>query len=160
MTEELDALIQDVSSELIKIKQWINDNRFDSKVSYLNSYAVIRASGSLEQILKTIIYSKLTENVSAETNQYISKMILESSFNPTTGKIISILQEISSDWTKKFDNYIKENNQKKGDLNSLIQSRNTFSHGNSINISIEAIITYFNSGVEIMNKIDQILQEK
>lgn len=158
MTEELSALIQEVSLELTRIKEWINDNKFDSKVPYLNSYAVIRASGSLEHILKAIIYNKLTENVSTETNQYISKMILESSFNPKTGRIINILQEISSDWAKKFDNYVSENTQKKGDLNSLIQLRNDFSHGNSINISIETIIKYYGSGIDIMNEIDRIIE--
>lgn len=158
MTEELKLLIQEVSSDLNKIKNSINENSFDSKVQYLNSYAVIRASGSLERILKTIIYNKLTENVSAETNQYISKMILESSFNPTTGKIINILQDISSDWTNQFKNYIEENTKKKGDLNSLIQARNSFSHGNSINLSIGDIITYFESGVDIMSELDIILK--
>lgn len=157
MTDDLNLLIQDVSAELTKISEWIKDNRFDSKVLYLNCYAVIRASGSLERVLKTIIFNKLTENVGDEAKRYISKMILESSFNATTGKIINILQDLSSDWTEKFKDYLNEYKQKQGDLNSLIALRNTFSHGNSINTSIEEIIKYFNSGIDIMDKIYQIL---
>ena len=41
-------------------------------------------------------------------------------------------------------------------MNSLVQLRNDFSHGNSINVSVETVTKYFDSGcfiLEILNNV-------
>ena len=157
MNSELNDIIDDAKRELNRIKDWISENSFDNKVLYLNSYAVIKASGTIELVMKTMIFNRMTENASQENINYITRMILDSYFNPTTGKIENLLQDLNSDWKLKFHNYVKDNFQKKSDLNSLIGQRNTFSHGSRINMSIDAIINDFNSGTEILEELFKII---
>ena len=107
MNSELNDIIDDAKRELNRIKDWISENSFDNKVLYLNSYAVIKASGTIELVMKTMIFNRMTENASQENINYITRMILDSSFNPTTGKIENLLQDLNSDWKLKFHNYVK-----------------------------------------------------
>ena len=159
MNKELYDILKDTESELYKIKEWVQKYPFDNKVLYLNSYAVIKASGSIELTMKTMIYQKLTIQVNDEVKKYLSKRVLESSFNPSTGKIEYLLQDLNGNWSNLFKEYLKRNPQKKAALNSLVEQRNTFAHGNKINMSIDSIADNFKSGVEILEELYDILNQ-
>lgn len=159
MNQILEREINDTKQELLKIKGWIDNNKMDSKVSYLNAYSVIKASGTIEQVLKNILFDKLSNNTSEEAKNYLSKHILESSYNPSTGQIQKLLQDINSCWWSSLDKMIAKNKIHKNNLNSLVQLRNAFSHGNSINESIDVIILYYESGIEIIKYLNEIINE-
>ena len=158
MNQSLEREINDTKQELLKIKGWIDNNKMDSKVSYLNAYSVIKASGTIEQVLKNILFDKLSDNISEEAKHYLSKHILESSYNPSTGQIQKLLQDINSSWWSSLDKMIAKKNHK-NNLNSLVQLRNAFSHGNSINESIDVIILYYESGIEIIKYLNEIINK-
>lgn len=75
MKDEYKIKWEEAERELQEIKQWIDSgrNKFDSKTRYLISYAVIKASGTVEVVFKKIIYDFLSENVKEETAFYIEK---------------------------------------------------------------------------------------
>ena len=55
MNGEFLQMIADTRGELDSIRKWINDgNQFDSKTRYLISYAVVKASGTVEVIFKNM----------------------------------------------------------------------------------------------------------
>lgn len=151
----------DVMQELEYIREWINKdkNKFDKKTKYLVAYAVIKASGSLEVVFKNIIFDFLSFNTIEETSLYLEKMILDSSCNPNTGNMSNMLQNISSSKRKIFDKKVKES-EKKDKLNSLVQLRNDFAHGDSINISIDTVITYFDAGKSIVYILDEVVNSE
>lgn len=157
MKEELKNILDDVETELLNIQTWINRNKMDSNVRYLNYYSVIRASGTIEQVMKSMIYEKLIENASEETKKYLEINILESSANPSIGVISNYLQSLNKNWKQDFDNYLQANNDKKSDLNSLVKLRNTFAHGNSFSIGIDTVIMYYRSGRSILDNLYQII---
>lgn len=159
MNGELSLVIEDAKGDLEKIREWIRKNPFDDKVTYLNSFAVIKSSGAIESVFKMMIFEKLSNGTNEEVEKYLSKMILESSFNPKTGKIESLLSELNNKWKLDFVDYLRNNTQEKSDLNSLVQQRNTFSHGGRINVSIEVILKYFNSGVSILEELYRIINK-
>lgn len=160
MRDEYRQKLDDAMQELKCIREWINKdkNKFDIKTKYLVSYAVIKASGSIEVVFKKMVFDFLALNARSETSQYLEKMILDSSCNPNTGNMSNMLQNISAEKRNIFDQRVKVS-EKKDKLNSLVQLRNDFAHGDNINISIDTVITYFNAGNSILNILDEVISE-
>ena len=160
MRDEYIQQLDDARQELECIREWINKdrNKFDIKTKYLVSYAVVKASGSIEVVFKKIVFDFLSQNVREETGQYLEKMILDSSCNPNTGNMSNMLQNISGLKRNIFDQQVKES-EKKDKLNSLVQLRNDFAHGDNVNISINTVITYYDAGISILNILDNIIGE-
>lgn len=156
MNGEFLQMIDDTKGELESIRKWINDqNQFDSKTRYLISYAVVKASGTVEVIFKNIIYNYLIVGANEKTKGYLEKAIIDSSCNPNTGNMSNMLQNISSEWKTLFDEQVRQSGEK-DKLNSLVQLRNDFAHGDSISVSIDAVIKYFDSAVKILNILDNV----
>ena len=151
-------LLENTDRELQEIRKWINAdrNRFDSKTKYLIAYSVIKASGSIEVVFKQIIYDYLTREVGEKTATYIEKMILDSSCNPSVGNMSNLLQNISSEWRDRFDEQVKKSG-KKAEINSLVQLRNGFAHGDIITVSINTVISYFDAAKDILNILDAVV---
>lgn len=160
MRDEYRQQLDDAMQELKCIREWINKdkNKFDVKTKYLVSYAVVKASGSIEVVFKKMVFDFLSLNVRSETSQYLEKMILDSSCNPNTGNMSNMLQNISTEKRSIFDHRVKVS-EKKDKLNSLVQLRNDFAHGDNINISIDTVITYFDAGENILNILDGVINE-
>lgn len=152
--------IQDTKEELSSIRKWINSgNQFDSKTRFLISYAVIKASGTVEVIFKGLIYEYLCNGANEGAKTYFEKMILDSSCNPNTGNMSNMLQNISSQWKNIFDQRVKDSGEK-DKLNSLVQLRNDFAHGDSISVSIDTVINYFDSATNILHILCDVISGK
>lgn len=143
--------------ELNNIKKWIDNNKLDSNVRFLVSYAVIKACGTTEVIFKGIIFDYLSQGVNNEAKEYFTRNILESSSNPKPSNIERLLKIINPSWQKSFSGKINKTNEE-ADLRSLVQLRNEFSHGNNITSSIEDIIRYFDGAEKILTELDMIVR--
>ena len=73
MKDELKRIADETHLELDKISNWINSNKLDFKVNYLNAYSVIKASGTIERIFKSMIYDRMSEGANDETCYYLTK---------------------------------------------------------------------------------------
>ena len=155
MNGECERLLLDCENELNQIKEWIDDNVFNSNVRFLTLYSVIKSCSTIEVIAKRLIYNYLSQNGNTAANKYLEKAIIDSSTNPKTGNIEKILQQIDNDLKETFHSQLNEPD--KINLNSLVRLRNDFAHGKSINESINTIIRYFQSGKCILNQLNNIL---
>ena len=160
MNRKYTEMLDDTERELKEIRKWINKdrNKFDSKTRYLISYSVIKASGTIEVVFKHLIFDYLVVGAKEETKTYLENMIVESSCNPNTGNMSNMLQSISAERRKEFDDQVKESGYK-DKINSLIQLRNDFAHGDSINVSIDTVITYFKSAIEVLKILDLVVNK-
>lgn len=149
-------ILNDCTIEIQSIEGWISDHPFDSNVRFLTAYAVIRTCGTIEFVLKQMLFDHLTNGANEEANSYLSKSIIDSSFNPSPGQIYRILENIKSDWKIELENAIKGSNEK-GQLTSLVDLRNSFSHGATITVSINDVKNYYNSGIWILQKLHEII---
>lgn len=156
--ENIQAL-EDCQREILKIEDWINHHQLDSNIKFLVSYAVIKASGTIEAVLKSSLYEYLSKNAMEETKSFLQKNILEASFNPSTKQVSNIFDKLNSSWSQIFLEQTKSL-QEKTDLNSLISLRNDFAHGSSITTSIQTVKRYFFSGKRILEIIDDIILDK
>lgn len=148
--------LNDCQTEIRKIKEWINKNNLDSNIKYLVSYAVIKACGTIEIVFKDFICDFLSYGAIDETKVFLQKKIIDASFNPSTGQISSLFEKLNPKWKEQFESKLK-GSQEKGDLNSLVTLRNTFSHGSSITTSMDDIERYLESGIKILDIIENIV---
>ncbi len=148
--------LNECSLELMHIQAWINENSVDSNVKYLTSYAVVKASGTIEQVLKEMLFDKLSMGCTAEAQFYLTKHIIDASFNPSPRKINRILPQMSRRWESEFNNRTNNSIQIE-QLNSLVGLRNSFSHGSEITTSISDVISYFNSGKWVLEQLEEVL---
>ena len=151
------AALEDCRNDLNIIKEKINQNRFDSTVRYLNSYAVVKICGTFEIIFKEILFDYLSVNANDENKRFLTVHIIDSSSNPSTGKVSTFLQNMNVSWKERFDLAVKEENQGKVALNSLVNFRNDFAHGRNFSCSIENIIKYFESAIFIFDTLYEII---
>ena len=158
MNSDNERKIEDCNNELSSIKSWIDNNPLDSNVRFLVAYAVIKASGTIEIILKSIMYAFLADGCKDETQVYLERMIIDSSTNPSTGKIQTLLEQIDRDRKTKFESEIT-GKQTKADLNSLVKLRNDVAHGRDISASINTVKRYFESGLKMIYFVDSLLMD-
>lgn len=73
MNEDEKRILDDCDLEIKNIKTWIDSNKLDSKVKFLVAYAVIKASGSIELVFKSMINTFLSQNCIDETKVFLIK---------------------------------------------------------------------------------------
>ena len=160
MTSELLDRLDDCSDELEKIKTRINKDQFDDMVKFLQRYAIIKACGTIEYVVKNMIADHVDVGSNSELQNYISVKVRESSTNPTTGNISNLLGEFSSTgWKRKFDTELVNHLEEKASLNSLVQLRNDFAHGKSPTIGILNIIKYYDHARSIVLLVEMVLKK-
>ena len=157
MNGDYSLIFRDCRIELENIQIWITANPMDSNVRYLTSYAVIKASGTIENVLKRIIFDTLSDGAKDETKNFLTKSIMDASYNPSPGQIYKLLEKINTDWKQHFESFIQGSNQK-GELKSLVELRNSFAHGSSITASIRDVVNYFNAGVWILERLCDVVE--
>ena len=132
MKAEFVTRLDDCADELQKIKKRIDKNQFDDMVMFLQRYAIIKACGTVESVIKNMIADHVDANTNPEIQHYIATNVRDSS-------------------------KVKQHGTEKTSLNSLVQLRNDFAHGLSPNTTINTIIRYFNDSRVIVTLVDETL---
>lgn len=151
--------IIDCQSDLEKVKKFVLANPLESVCQYLICYSVVRACGTIEVVAKEIIFNYLSNGAARETINYLEKQIVESSWNPSCGKIQNILDTINPSWSQRFQ-ALTNGTKEKSDLKSLVNLRNDFAHGQAITATIENIEDYFNGSCIILDKLTKVIEGK
>lgn len=143
--------------ELKRIENWIQINAFHENVRYLIFYSIVRACGFIETNIKNLIFEYISKDCKNETKKFLEKYTIKKSTNPRPEYIIELLGNLSDEWKNQFIKITKHSNDIVN-LSSLVSLRNGFSHGNcSVVCSISNVICYFESGINIINIVDSIL---
>lgn len=158
MNEKYQQKITDCELELSKIQAWVSGNKFHDNVKFLVNYAIIKSCGTVEVVVKEMVTDALTQGVSAENRSFIESKIVNGSMNPSFTNIVKLLESLSKDWANTLKEIVSS--QDKGGLKSLVQLRNSFSHGNSTTASIEDVINYFNSRKNVLEKLHHLIVEQ
>lgn len=158
MRAELTAKLDDCADELQKIKKRIDKDQFDDMVMFLQRYAIIKACGTIEAVVKNMIADHVDARTNPEIQNYISVKVRDNSTNPSTGNISVLLGDFSSKiWKANFDAKVLQHGNEKVSLNSLVQLRNDFAHGRSPNTTINTIIQYYNDSRTIISLVEETL---
>ena len=87
MNDEHRRSIDDCYDEIKSIKKWIDNNPLHSNIRYLVSYSVVKSSGTIGIVFKSMIHCFLSKGCIPETTRFLEKNILDSSCNPNTRNI-------------------------------------------------------------------------
>lgn len=156
-TESMNILL-DCCDELNEIKNLVSGfNESDKTVSYINKYAIIRATGSIEFAFKKIIADKVESGCHNQIKNFIKRKIRESAHNPRLGTIENVLTDFDSRWVKKFNEKISLENKValEDSLTKLVTERNSFAHGRDADIGIDEIIANFQNGQKVIKILDE-----
>lgn len=158
MSGSVDDKLRDCGIELQQIQNWITKNPLDTNVKHLTLYAVVKASGTTEKVLKEMLFDKISFGSSDEAKYYFTKHIIEAPFNPSINNIYKILNKMNYTWKRDFIDIVKDTSQQ-NQLDSLMRLRNSFAHGIDIPSSIDDVIQYFNSAKWILNQLYNVLYQ-
>lgn len=152
-------LLDECLNELNRMQSLIVGLQGGAVPDYIQRYAVIRATGSIETGFKTIIADKVDEGSHVQVKNFIKKKIRDSSCNPKLGMIENMLAEFDARWNAKFDELLAFEDKPglKGALTELVNARNDFAHGGNANLRISEIIEYFSSGVKVLSILDTVV---
>lgn len=155
MKLEFEDALNDCAIELTRIQGSVMSDRFSSNNRFLISYAVVKASGTVERVVKQMLYEKISNGATQEGKEFLTRVIVNASYNPSPGKIEQLLGQMNTTWAVAFKETV--NSDDKAKLKSLVNLRNSFAHGDTITVPIEDIIAYFEAGKNILSNLNNIL---
>lgn len=139
------------------IRDRISEHGQTNQISkHLINSAIIRASGCIEQIIKTIIIDFLSRECNTEARYYFSENLFKRGLNCHYDTILKNLTNFSNTHANLFKHKVKNPDMEK--LNSLIKTRNIVSHGGVHTTSIKEIRSQFASAIKIIHIIYGILK--
>lgn len=158
-TEVEDAL-NECQQDLQRVKVIIDSLGIGSNiVPYLNSYAVIKACGTMEVAFKTIVTDYCSRRSKKQVKEFLTNKVRDNSMNPSYSNILRTLSEFDEDWKDSFKDGINSHVQKDAlltSMQSLVDARNSFAHGGNHNLTINDTIAYylnFRIAIEMLDTI-------
>ncbi len=154
--------VEDCKQELKRIADDIRKvGKTASLVPYLNKYALIRACGTVELSIKTIIVEHCEIGANPPTKSFLSRNIKDRGRNFKYEDICKYLKEFDPDWAKNFKLAVDTYSNKQdiiASMTSLIDARNQFAHCGNPTASIVDVKKYFRNACRIIYCIDKVVK--
>lgn len=139
----------------VSIKNITNfSNISDLEKAYLAKYLVVFTSGVYEEAIETIMNEKVEELKSKRINKYIAYTIHYNFQNPDINKIVKLLNAFDDEWGRRIKQMPDVN---KAALGNIVTRKNDIAHGNSFDVTLRAVIRWYEDSRKIIEKIDEIV---
>ena len=139
----------------VSIKNITNfSNISDLEKAYLAKYLVVFISGVYEEAIETIMNEKVGELKSKRINKYIASTMHYNFQNPDINKIVKLLDAFDDEWGRRIKQMPDVN---KAALGNIVTRKNDIAHGNSFDVTLRAIIKWYEDSRKIIEKIDEIV---
>ena len=161
MKTELQNMLKDCENELNDIDARIQKlPPMDKGRSYLTNYALIKASGTLEYVYRSIIADYFIPLKDMRINNYLDKSIRSSPNSASYDNMSKLLKQFDKTWADNFRDTIQkraDSNKIISSSNSLVINRHSFAHGKAITASFLDIRGYYTDVVEMIKILDQVV---
>ncbi|MGB4978671.1 MAG: HEPN domain-containing protein [Anaerolineae bacterium] len=158
---DVEEVLNECERDLQRVKVIIDSLGIGSNiVLYLNSYAVVKACGTVEVAFKTILTDYCSRRSKKQVKEFLTKKVKDSSMNPSYDNIIRTLSEFDKEWKERFKDGINAHAQKDAiftSIKSLVDARNSFAHGSSHNLTINDTIRYYSNFRLAIDLLDTIV---
>lgn len=127
---------------------------------FLTRYAIIKACGTIERALKTLVADYAENMQSQQVKNFLQSKVRESSMNPNENNICQLLKSFDPLWAVNFNEKVKvmtDKERKKQSLRSLVEARNVFAHCGNPTTTIGQVKIYFCDCRDIMALIDEVI---
>lgn len=129
----------------------------DEIKSYLANFICIRASGLIENYIKTRISDYSEKKVPKQISRYLSLKFADIT-NLKETKLRDVLGQFSQEWQNDFEELIRNNQQLKISLDSLIINRHSIAHGKHASLTLKMVRQYYEDVKTVINKLDCIIK--
>lgn len=134
------------------------ENLDDEEVkSSLLNLLCVRLAGLLEVFLKTRISEYSKGKVPKEIKKFMTSKFKDIT-NLKTSKFEEVLNSFSIEWAEKFVEYIKEHEQEKMSLDSIIAQRHSIAHGQTSSVGEASMRQYYEDVKHIVNFLDGVIR--
>jgi RiboL-PSP-HEPN len=158
---DVQLLIEGCDNELIHIDTIITSlGGTNLIIPYLNKYSVIKSCGTIEISFKTLIADYCSRRSKPQVKRFLNKRVRESSANPSYEKIIGILKEFDNNWVTSFKTQMQAQanyNSILSSIQSLVDARNDFAHGDNPTITFADIKNYFTESKLLIETLDNVI---
>lgn len=161
MKQELQEMLDICSTELNDIEQRINElPLFDKGKQYLTNYALIKASGTVEFVYRSIVADHFSKLSDSRIDTYLDASVRKSSMSAKYDNMLKLLGKFDDDWRKNFQSAVKARGDKEKLIdasNSLVNNRHAFAHGKSPTATFLEIKQYYFDVVQLIGILDSIV---
>lgn len=151
----------------MKTAQYIRDlDNLKSKIegiddeetkSLLLKLFCVRTAGLLEVFLKTRISEYSKGKVPKEINRFMTSKFKDIT-NLKSSKLEDVLTSFSVEWSDKFTDYLKEHEQEKTALDSIIAQRHNIAHGQQSSIGEVSMNQYYEGVKHVVTFLDGVIR--
>ena len=119
-------------------------------------YLAVLISGYLEQAIKELLLHYASEGAKPQLSKYIEET-WPISKNMNTSNINDLLGNFSSKWSEDFLYWLEQDENRKGDINSIVRWRNSIAHGqesNTTGVTLVSVRNAFSTINDLVSWID------
>ena len=161
MKQELQDMINDCTAELNDIEIKINAlPPLDRTKAYLTKYALIKASGTVEFVYRSIVADYFEQFSVPQIDHFLEKKIRTGSFSAKYEVMSNLLMQFDDNWGRMFKTNIKtraDGQQIIDASNSLVTNRHSFAHGKEPKATFNDIKQYYHDLLELVKEFDSVV---
>ena len=162
MKIELQDMINDCTSEITDIEAKIQTlPAMDKEVRYLTNYALIRTSGTVEYVYRSIVADYFSRLSDSRVDTYLDSTVRKGSMSAKYEQMCNLLNRFDSNWCKDFKRVVKAdpNGEKMiAASKSLVTNRHNFAHGRNPTATFMDIKQYYQDVLQLISLFDMIVR--
>ncbi|GKV82894.1 hypothetical protein LOZ86_20785 [Pectobacterium parvum] len=123
-------------------------------------YLAVLVSGYLEQAIKELLLQYASQGSRKQIYRYVEKT-WPISKNMNTDNINAILGQFNSTWSDAFLDWVKDNDDRKNDINSIVSWRNSIAHGQESKtngVTLVSVRKAFSTVSDLVTFIDTLIK--
>lgn len=161
MKESLQDMLDDCDRELEDIGKRIEKtDAYDKIRNYLTNYALIKASGTLEFIYRSIVADYFLKLSDARIENYLDATIRQGSLSVIYDNMCRLLRRFDDKWEKTFKTNVNLEEDGKSLIdssNSLVKNRHNFAHGKNPTATYLDIMEYYKNVKKLVGIFDDVV---
>ncbi len=142
------------------LKSYAAEDSSPESQAHNAKYLAILVSGYLEQAIKELLLDYAQLGTRPQVSRYVEET-WPSSKNMKTDNIETILRQFSSTWAEEFAGWLSQEENRKGDINSIVEWRNRIAHGQESNtngVTLYSVRSKFVTIRELVSLIDSMVR--
>ncbi|ORC30660.1 hypothetical protein B4O97_17900 [Marispirochaeta aestuarii] len=153
--KEIDSRQRRIDNLFKKVTVILKGDSYDIElIAEFTKYLCVLVSGHLEKSIYMCLLAYSSNHGSIEVRNYIDSN-LKNFTNARTGKIESLLEQFNREWKSNLVE-MRDYEEIKGSVNSLITVRHAIAHGNTIDLSMVSLTKYYDDTKKLIRKIFEI----
>lgn len=161
MKQELRDLLDGCTTELTDIEYRISAlPPLDKGRQYFTNYALIKASGTVEFVYRSIVVDHFSQLSNTRIDTYLDSTIRQGSNSAKYDNMMKLLNKFDQTWGSSFKTAVQNNPDGQRLINasnSLVRNRHNFAHGQPTTATFLEIKQYYFDVVRLIDIFDHIV---